>query len=366
MTFAPALTRHLFNCPMDWAAAKRIARWPYPTGITPAGLEAEEDTEVARESGCWRKEDGCILHPDAREHFCWDKSTVEDLLRTKGRIQGLVDVPSVDLLESMTARLASEWKKQLLFLSKMRKLYLECVEAGDDGEDKWSEEHKRMHESTWPPTREIQGIPPADSEALKPWRTVLPEPAYKDWLEAILGPRVLSDYPEGKGIPRNVAAWLSLHVTQFLGQDPGYLHCFYRKGTPDLEYTREVVQRHRLAKLKDALLECTSGGTIRIPASLASRMETASGGSFEGNTITGLNQVLAKVLGMPDSKDTPDIVSDHMAWAAATAGPGWPEKYERLTAAGKQKRWFSTCDRARGSRSLGSSTHPTRAREGKG
>ena len=155
-------------------------------------------------------------------------------------------------------------------------------------------------------------------------------------------------------------------MTQFLGQDPGYLHCFYRKGAPDLDYTREVVQRHRLAKLKDALLECTSGGTIRIPASLASRMETASGGSFEGNTITGLNQVLAKVLGMPDSKDTPDIVSDHMAWAAATAGPGWPEKYERLTAAGKQKRWFSTCDRARGSRSLGSSAHPTRAREGKG
>ena len=44
---------------------------------------------------------------------------------------------------------------------------------------------------------------------------------------------------------------------------------------------------------------------------------------------------------MPDSGDTPDIVSDHMAWAAATAGPGWPEKYEGPTAACKQRRWFS-------------------------
>ena len=126
-------------------------------------------------------------------------SPLEDLLRTKGRTQGLVDVPSLDLLESMTARLASEWKKQLLFLSKMRKLYLECVDAGDDGEDKWNEEHKRLHESTWPPTREIQGIPPADSEALKPWRTVLPEPAYKEWLEAILGRGYSPTTPRGKG-----------------------------------------------------------------------------------------------------------------------------------------------------------------------
>ena len=63
-------------------------------------------------------------------------------------------------------------------------------------------------------------------------------------------------------------------------------------------------------------------------------METASGGSFEGNTVTGLNQVLAKVLGMPDSGDIPDIVGDHMAWAAATAGPDWPEKHEVLTTQG--------------------------------
>ena len=122
--------------------------------------------ENARESGYWRKDERCLLHPQQEGHFCWERSAVEDLLRAKGYTDQIPEIPTLEALKNLTPYLAQDWTKQLIYLSKMRKLYLACVEAGIHGEEKWDEEHQRLHESTWPAAREVAGIPPEQREVV--------------------------------------------------------------------------------------------------------------------------------------------------------------------------------------------------------
>ena len=327
VTFSPGIPRHLFDCPMKWAVVKKC-RWPAQANDTPEGLEAAGAMENARESGYWRKDERCLLHPRQEGHFCWERSAVEDLLRAKGYTDQIPEIPTLEALKNLTPYLAQDWTKQLIYLSKMRKLYLACVEAGIHGEEKWDEEHQRLHESTWPATREVIGLPPENIEALKTWRTSKPAPVYESKLEADLAPYVLQDYPEGETIPPHIGTWLSSRVASFEGQDPNYLHCFYNRGKPDLEYTRQVVMRHRLQKTRNALLECALDGTIRIPSRWA---ENVSPETFRGDTVEGLSQVLAEHLGFPSDKGEPEGFPVLVAWAAAKLGNRLSEEYKNVS-----------------------------------
>ena len=136
---------------------------------------------------------------------------------SEGYTDQIPEIPTLEALKNLTPYLAQDWTKQLIYLSKMRKLYLACVEAGIHGEEKWDEEHQRLHESTWPATREVIGLPPENIEALKTWRTSKPAPVYESKLEADLAPYVLQDYPEGETIPPHIGTWLSSRVASFEG-----------------------------------------------------------------------------------------------------------------------------------------------------
>ena len=70
-----------------------------------------------------------------------------------------------------------------------------------------------------------------------------------------------------------------------------------------MEYTWQVVMRHRLQKTRNALLECALDGTIRIPSRWA---ENVSPETFRGDTVEGLSQVLAEHLGFPTDKGEPE------------------------------------------------------------
>ena len=171
-------------------------------------------------------------------------------------------------------------------------------------------------------------LPPENIEALKTWRTSKPAPVYESKLEADLAPYVLQDYPEGETIPPHIGTWLSSRVASFEGQDPNYLHCFYNRGRPDLEYTRQVVMRHRLQKTRNALLECAIDGTIRIPSRWA---ENVSPETFRGGTVEGLSQVLAEHLGFPTDKGEPEGFPVLVAWAAAKLGNRLSEEYKNVS-----------------------------------
>ena len=115
-------------------------------------------------------------------------------------------------------------------------------------------------------------------------------------------------------------------------QDPKFLHCFYNKGKADLEYTRQVVLGHRMAKLKSVLRECAHDETIQIPEG---RAELVAPETYRGNTVEGLNQVLAELLGISSNREVPEVVSNQVVWLTAFKGiDQLSTSFETLSAAG--------------------------------
>ena len=90
---------------MKWAVVKKC-KWPAQASDTPEGLEAAGAMENARESGYWRNDERCLLHPQQEGHFCWERSAVEDLLRAKGYTDQIPEIPTLEALKNITPYLA--------------------------------------------------------------------------------------------------------------------------------------------------------------------------------------------------------------------------------------------------------------------
>ena len=150
----------------------------------------------------WRENNRCNAHPEQKAHACWGKSTVEGLLREdepEGTVPEIPEVPPLPVLEKVTPLLAAEWRRQTIFICKVRELYLACLAAGDGGKEKWEDEHPALHERTWPGSYEIQGLRPTrnDCEALRAWRTVKLETGIDAKMRPVLEEILLRDFPKG-------------------------------------------------------------------------------------------------------------------------------------------------------------------------
>ena len=338
------LPGRLFGCPITWANIRKT-QWPAQAGDSSHYLEEQTDQEAAEECVFWRKNDRCNAHPEQKAHACWGKSTVEGLLREdepEGTVPEIPEVPPLPVLEKVTPLLAAEWRRQTIFICKVRELYLACLAAGDGGKEKWEDEQPALHERTWPGSYEVQGLPPKDCEALRAWRTVKPETRIDAKMRPVLEEILLRDFPKGATIPPHIATWLSTSRRSFEGVDPRFLHCFYHLGVPDLVYTREVVAAHRMARLGDILAECLAGKTIRIAKSWADLVTPRK--AFKGQTTGGLNQVVVGALGI---QGVTEVLNKTMIWCAASYGGEWSSHYTTLPDEGKLSRssYLTLCSR---------------------
>ena len=78
--FFSMLGRHYFKPQVTLAEAIGF-KWLPMTGTLPERLEGLESEDAAKEAGYWRDPDLCMAHRKGEGHFCWERSTIEDLFR---------------------------------------------------------------------------------------------------------------------------------------------------------------------------------------------------------------------------------------------------------------------------------------------
>ena len=79
----------------------------------------EKPEEAAKLGGYWRKAGTCGIHPGGGEHFCWERSVIEDLFQAEGGNPAELKAGSIPVktLRALDVRLLPEWKKQLIFVA---------------------------------------------------------------------------------------------------------------------------------------------------------------------------------------------------------------------------------------------------------
>ena len=342
-----ALKRHFFPARLTLTNAARF-KWPIPSGQTPASLVQEKPEEVAKLGGYWRKAGTCGIHPGGGEHFCWERSVIEDLFQAEGGNPAELKAGPIPVktLRALDVRLLPEWKKQLIFVAEVRMLYNSCTGKGAEGEREFEERYQALHTATWEAVLEVRGLPPPSTPVLEPYRTVPPPPAITGAALAELAPQVMLDYPVNDVMPRHIARWMVEKVPKFLMQDWTQLFCVYHRGVPDLQQTRLLVERHRLEILFTTVPQCLKSGGIHIPPSWQAVVRFG-GQPFEGNTRAGVNQVVAAILGLTDEQGKVldcKVINASMLWCAKDY-PSWGAKYNIMTQDGKTLALHNTVQR---------------------
>ena len=120
-------------------------RWPVVTGQTPEVLEGEKPEAIARKSGYWRREAGCILHRGEGEPYCWERSAIEDLYQAEGGDLGNITKGPITVAQSAGRSTLDEWKKQLVFLAKVRSLCVSCEAKIAEGGQEFARRYAELH-----------------------------------------------------------------------------------------------------------------------------------------------------------------------------------------------------------------------------
>ena len=281
-----------------------------------------------------------MAHRKGEGHFCWERSTIEDLFREVKKDPKDLKSKSipVKILRAMDRRLLPEWKKQLLFVTRMREICTSCMEKPEEGAREFQKEHQALHEKTWPSTVEVRGLPPPTVPALDIVRTTPPKSPLPEEAETKLVGAVMQDYPEAVLMPMHIANWLVERVLDFAGQNPEHLRCVYHEGVPSLPRTRLLVERHRMKTLVSTLEECRKGTTIRIPEKWVNFFRYGpKPHQFKGNNVEGINQTLSAALGLADKDGNPceaKVVSSALLWAFVHYPDTWTEYYPLLSKEG--------------------------------
>ena len=340
-------------------------RWPVVTGQTPEVLEGEKPEAIARKSGYWRREAGCILHRGEGEHYCWERSAIEDLYQAEGGDLGNIKKGPIPVakLRALDARLLDEWKKQLVFLAKVRSLYVSCEAKIAERGQEFARRYAELHSATWEAVDEVVGLPPPEDVGLEFLRMVPPPATFRGAAAAELGPKVLVDFPPRTVLPRHIARWIAEKLPVFSGLDWTQFYCLYHKGRPDIQQTRLLVERQRLTVLATTLPQCFREGRISIPMQWRALIRY-EGWPFKGNTKSGVNQVLALALGMGDQHGRArdyEVANTNVLWAAATS-LAWEEKLNDITPEGTYIALFSTnnCHREKTSNRVACATRSCR------
>ena len=102
--------------------------------------------------------------PRRRGALLLERSAIEDLYQAEGGDLGNIRKGPIPVakLRALDARLLDEWKKQLVFLAKVRSLHVSCEAKIAEGGQEFARRYAELHSATWEAVDEVVGLPPPD------------------------------------------------------------------------------------------------------------------------------------------------------------------------------------------------------------